>query len=372
MSFARIINDINIDALHEKIYSVTEVQVEQLLISNNVTIENCYILFAPTAKHYLEQLATRSAAITTQRFGRVIQLYAPLYISNSCINSCVYCGFSAKHDYPRTTLALEQVLMEAKAIAAEGFRHILLVTGEDRNAVPPEALARIITELRNLFHSIAIEVYPMPHSDYELLTSAGADGIALYQETYLKNRYPLFHPAGPKSNFVARLDAIENAALANFRSLGIGFLLGLSDWRLDAYLMALHGEYLMRKFWRAKLALSFPRIRDTYGHFSPNCAVSDTELLQMLCAFRLLFNDAEIVLSTREDAKLRDGLLGLGITRMSAGSKTNPGAYSFQATNSEPQFSVSDSRSPSEIVNVIRSKGLEPVWKDFDAAFFEY
>ncbi|MDD5134400.1 MAG: 2-iminoacetate synthase ThiH [Phycisphaerae bacterium] len=327
-------------------------------------------LISPGAEKYLEQMAQKAQKITRQRFGNVVQLYAPLYVSNFCVNSCPYCAFNAKGNSSPKRLTVEQACREADILADEGFRHILLVSGEDRNFITVDYLAALAAKLRKKFSSISIEVYPFDQADYERLFAAGIDGIALYQETYDRSDYARFHKTGPKADYQRRLETLGWAGEAGFRSLGLGFLIGLSDWRTQTLAMAEHAYFLMKNYWQARISFSFPRLRPAenvddklFEHM-----ISDSELVQMMVALRLCFADAEIVLSTREDANFRDNAAKICVTRMSAGSRTSPGGYS-EKNSALKQFEIADDRSPAEIASMLKSAGLEPVWKDWDKAF---
>lgn len=343
--------------------------VERALTRERPGEEEILALFSPAAVPYLEALAQRSAAITERRFGKVIQLYAPLYFSNHCVNRCKYCGFAHNLEVARIALTHEEVLAEAEILHREGFRHILLVCGESRQHVPMDFLSGIAAALHGRFDSISIEIFPLAGEEYQRLVASGVDGLTIFQETYHSELYKNYHPAGPKSIYRNRLEAIERGGQAGMRSLGLGTLLGLNDWRAEAVVMALHARHLMRKFWQSRVSINFPRIREAAGHFTPPHPVSDRDLVQMICAMRLILPDIELVLSTREPAALRDRLVGLGITRISAGSRTNPGGYSHPESDEGEQFTVSDPRSPAEVVRMLQEKGFEPVWKDFDREF---
>ncbi len=342
--------------------------VERALDADTPDEAGLIALLSAAAVPYLETMAQRSAALTERRFGKVIQLYAPLYLSNECVNKCTYCGFSHELDIPRVTLTPAQVLAESEILYQEGFRHVLLVSGEDRRHVNLPYLIEVVGVLRERFASVAIEIQPLPRGDYVQLVEAGVDGLVMYQEAYDPERYLQYHLAGPKRNYPQRFEYLEGGGEAGFRSLGIGSLLGLADWRGEAVMVALHGRYLARRFWRSRVALSFPRIRGNAHQYSPDFQVGDRDLVQMLCALRLALPDAELVLSTREPARLRDRLIGLGVTRMSAGSRTNPGGYSSPTAGGE-QFDIEDTRPPAEVAAVIERRGFEPVWKDFDREF---
>ena len=350
---------------------VTETQVEEELAQapGHFNLNRLIRLVSPAAESYLEEMAQQARQLTIQRFGRTIQLYAPLYVSNVCINMCQYCGYNRSHTIERTRLSIEQAVADADVIAEEGFKHILLVSGEDRQFVTVDYLTELAGHLREKFASISIEIYPLSQDEYTQLFNAGIEGVALYQETYDRGSYSVYHLAGPKTDYDHRLDTPDRFAAAGMRYLGLGFLLGLADWRIETLALAQHAAYLMKKYWRAKIDFSFPRIRpaievqNEWPHL-----VSDRNIVQMMLALRLCFADAGIVLSTREIAAFRDHLMNICVTRMSAGSKTNPGGYSSDKTAAE-QFEVADDRSPAQVAEVIRSHGYEAVWKDWDASF---
>lgn len=342
--------------------------VERALSHTILDERDIVALLSPAAVEYLEPMARKAQQLTRQRFGRTMQLYAPLYLSNECVNKCTYCGFSHELEIVRTTLGLDAIRSEADFLHAQGFRHLLLVAGEAPRIINVEYLEAAARALRPKFDSLSIEVGTFNLEGYRRLVAAGIDGLALYQETYLADVYRRVHLAGPKNRFDRRLQAMDHGGQAGFRSLGIGALLGLGPWQQEAYHLALHGRELTRKFWRSRISVSFPRIRGNAGGTLAPHPVSDRDLVQMICVMRLALPDAELVLSTREPAELRDCLMGLGITRMSAGSRTNPGGYVEEQCSGE-QFSIEDERSPSEVAEVLAKHGFEPVWKDFDRNF---
>jgi 2-iminoacetate synthase len=357
----------------EAIENVTPAQVERILAQppGRYSLQRLLTLVSPAARPYLELMAQQARRLTIQRFGRTIQLYAPLYVSNVCVNSCRYCGYNCKTNVKRTRLTIEQAMTDAKVIAAEGFRHLLLVSGEDRSWVTVDYLADLAGRLREMFSSLSIEIYPLGREEYTALFAAGIDGVALYQETYDRDIYANYHIAGPKRNYDYRLDAPDRFAAAGMRQLGLGVLLGLADWRIETLAMAEHAAYLMRRYWKSRIDFSFPRIRPAANvmHQWPH-AVSDEELVQMMLALRLCFADTGIVLSTREAPEFRDRMINICITRISAGSRTNPGGYASEKEAAE-QFVVADDRSPAQVAAVIEQSGHEPVWKDWDAGFME-
>ncbi|MEO5720215.1 MAG: 2-iminoacetate synthase ThiH [Chthoniobacterales bacterium] len=347
-------------------------------------------LVAPILDAELEGLAAEAQTLTRQNFGRAMRLFAPLYLSNECINNCRYCGFSRDNPILRVTLELEQVMTEARHLAAEGFRQILLVAGEHPKFVSGNYLTDCVRALAPDFSSIAIEVGPMETEEYRPVVQAGAEGLVVYQETYDRQVYAAMHTSGPKRDFNWRLDCPERGYAAGFRRLGIGALFGLAPWRQEAVALAAHVEYLLKRCWQAQISVSLPRLRPAAGGFEPAFTMTDRELAQLICAFRITFPQVGIVLSTRERAALRDALVPLGVTMMSAGSHTEPGGYTGQgAANlhqtvrgrivapefeegvdrlATGQFEISDERSPAEIADSLRGQGMEAVWKDWDQA----
>ena len=342
-------------------------------------------LLAPRDDRALEGMARQSATLTRRYFGRTMRLFAPLYLSNECINSCSYCGFSRENSILRVTLEIEEVAKEAQFIVDQGFRNILLVAGEHPKFVSNGYLERCIRRLAPIVPSLSLEVAPMETEDYVPLVAAGTEGLVVYQETYHPETYAVMHKAGPKKNFLWRLDCPERAYAAGFRRLGIGALFGLWNWQDEALALAAHIEYLQRTCWKAQITVSLPRLRPAAGEFEPTHPLPDREFIQLLCALRLTFPQVGLVMSTREPAALRDMLAPLGVTMMSAGSHTEPGGYTGQGVENlhttvggrqiaavgeaaEGQFSISDERTPEVVASRLRELGLEPVWKGWDAA----
>jgi 2-iminoacetate synthase len=351
-------------------------------------------LISPAGGECLETMGRRARAMTQRRFGKVIRLFAPLYLSNECINNCKYCGFSRDNPILRVTLTVDEVKREAQALKEQGFRNILLVSGEHPKFVSNGYLKDCITALHADWPGISLEVGPMETEEYRPLVRAGAEGLVVYQETYDHAVYAEMHTAGPKRNFDWRMETPERAYAAGFRRLGISPLYGLADWRFEALSVAAHADYLLRNCWKASLTISLTRLRPCAGEFQPRTHMTDRELAQLICAFRLVFPDVGLVLSTREPAKLRDGLIPLGITLMSAGSHTEPGGYTGAGkekihhtqhgrivelgasewaaagpdVHATSQFQIADERSAGEVAELIRGLGYEPVWKDWDTA----
>jgi len=347
-------------------------------------------LISPKSDAELEAMAQSSRALTLQNFGRTMRLFAPLYLSNECINNCRYCGFSRDNPILRVTLSVEEVVAEARYLNDAGFRQILLVAGEHPKFVSDDYLVDCVRVLKPIFPSVAIEVGPMSIDEYARIAEVGAEGLVVYQETYHRGVYAELHTAGPKRDFNYRLDTPERAYAAGFRRLGVGTLLGLWRWQDEAIALAAHVEYLLQRCWQAQITVSLPRLRPAAGGFKPLFSIRDRELAQVICALRITFPQVGIVLSTRERPALRDVLISLGVTMMSAGSHTEPGGYTRRGIehlhqtvrgriippefhNGEDQlatgqFEISDERPPQVIATVLREKGLEPVWKDWDQA----
>jgi len=372
MAFSSEIRQWPPERVRDLIASATPAAVERALDRENRTPADLAALLSPAARPYLEHMARLARRLTRQYFGRTISLYAPIYISNLCAADCVYCGFAAKSGlrFRRVTLGDDEIHAECRFLAERGFRHVLLLTGEAPKRVPPERIAAAVRVAAEYFPSVSVEVYAMDTPGYALLESAGLEGVTLYQETYDPETYRKVHLSGEKMDYAWRLDALERAGRVGIRRLTIGALLGLYDWAIEGFWVGLHGRYLQRVCWQSALSVSFPRLRHTPSRFRPPRLVSDAELAQLILATRLFLPQAGFNLSTREPAALRDRLVMLGITSMSAGSSTRPGGYASRGEDVLEQFEIEDTREPEEVVAMIRRAGLDPVWKDYDHAFF--
>jgi len=321
-------------------------------------------LLSPAALPHLEDLARRARSTTLRRFGRTVRLFAPLYLSNHCLSTCTYCGFARDLPLPRRTLTHEEVRAQAQALTAQGLRHLLLVSGEHRGQVGPDYLVECLLRLRDLVPSVSVETQTWTEPVYERLVRAGLEGVVHYQETYDRGRYRQVHPSGWKRDFDRRLEAFDAAGRAGARRLGLGVLLGLAeDWRSDVLALAAHASRLRRVHWRTEVTVSLPRITPSASGFRPVTRVSDAEFVQALTALRVVLPDVGIVLSTRESARLRDGLIRIGVTHLSAGSRTEPGGYTEPGAARE-QFAVVDDRTPAQVAEAIVAAGREPVFQD--------
>ena len=346
----------------------TDADVARALASPRRGMTDFAALISPIAAGRLEDMARLARQTTIRRFGRTVHLFAPLYLSSECVSTCTYCGFSAGNEIARRTLAPEEVRDEARELLARGFRHLLLVSGEHARIVSKDYLVECVRVLEPEVPSISIEVQVWDRATYRRLTEAGCEGLVVYQETYDRDTYAAVHLKGKKRNYDWRLAAPDRGAEAGMRSLGIGALLGLHpDWRSEALAVAAHARALIRRHWRCAVSVSLPRLRPAAGGYEPAAPVGDADFVQLLCALRLLLPDVGITLSTREAPELRDALARLGVTSMSAGSHTEPGGYAAP-TEAEPQFEVSDTRTPADVAAMLRAAGYDPVWKDWERA----
>ena len=367
-SFQTLFQQHSWDSVKQSILAKTAQDVQHALQTSKRDLEDFKALISPAAMPFLEMLAQKSRQITQKRFGKTIQMYVPLYLSNECQNICTYCGFSFDNKIKRTTLNDQEVIAEVEVLKSMGFDHVLLVTGEASQTVGVPYLKRVIQLIRPYFSHISMEVQPLDETDYTELIAEGLNTVLVYQETYHEEDYKLHHPKGKKSNFQYRLETPERLGKAEIHKIGLGVLIGLEDWRTDCFYTALHLDYLEKTFWKTKYSVSFPRLRPFSGGLEPKVVMSDAELVQLICAYRIFNEEVELSISTRENEIFRNNVINLGITAMSAGSKTNPGGYKVD-TQSLEQFEISDERSPAEIAQMIQNQGYEPVWKDWDMAF---
>ncbi|AIG29349.1 thiamine biosynthesis protein ThiH [Flavobacterium psychrophilum] len=367
-TFNSIFESYDWDTIQNKIYQTTATEVERALSKNKRNLNDFLVLISPAAQPYLEQMAQLSSELTQKRFGKTIQMYAPLYLSNECQNICTYCGFSLNNKIKRKTLTESEITLEVEALKKAGFDHVLLVTGEANYTVNINYFLKSVAQIKKDFSTISVEVQPLSVEEYKQLHEAGVYSVLVYQETYHRDVYKTYHTKGKKSNFDFRLETPDRVGMAGMHKIGLGVLLGLEDWRTDSFFNALHIDYLQKNYWQTKYTVSFPRLRPAEGVIKPNFIMSDKDLAQLICAYRLWNEDLEISLSTRENEKFRNNIIPLGITSMSAGSKTNPGGYVVDQQSLE-QFEISDERSAQEIAKLISSQGYEPVWKDWDKSY---
>lgn len=350
------------------IASQGEADVHRALQTSQPSLNDLAALLSPAAESYLPAMATRAQAITQQRFGRVMQIYAPLYLSSYCNNRCLYCGFSAENKIQRRCLTLDEAADEAEILRQRGINHLLLVSGEAPKMMGVDFIEQLALRLKDRFASLSIEIQPLTAAEYGRLFKAGITSVAVYQETYDPALYQEMHLAGRKADYPARLATPARAAAAGMREIGIGALLGLGDWRAEGLALGLHLAWLRRHYWQTGLTVSFPRIRPAKGGFQALSPVSERNLTQLVFALRLFDHTVGLLLSTREEARYRNGMIGLGPTRYSAGSCTAPGGYAHEDASAE-QFAIDDHRSIAEVCAAIQGQGFDPVRKDWDACF---
>ena len=366
-TFKDIFDQNNWNQIRESIYSKTSADVEIALSGQKKDLDDFKALISPAAVPYLEEMAILSRHLTQKRFGNTLQMYIPMYLSNECQNICTYCGFSLDNNIRRTTLSDEQILREVEVIKSLGYDHILLVTGEANKTVGVEYFKNALKLISPHFSNISIEVQPLNRDDYEQLLPLGLNTVLVYQETYHKDAYKAYHPKGKKSNFYYRLETPDRLGRVGIHKIGLGCLIGLEDWRTDSFFTALHLSYLEKKYWKTKYSVSFPRLRPAEGAIQPKVVISEKELVQLICAYRIFNEEIELSISTRETENFRNNIIKLGITSISAGSKTNPGGYTNGQQTLE-QFEICDERTPAEVAEMIKYQGYEAVWKDWDVA----
>ncbi|MGE4565341.1 MAG: 2-iminoacetate synthase ThiH [Victivallaceae bacterium] len=354
------------------IANATPAQVVASLRNPEPKFSDFLHFISPAAEAFLPEMGEAARRIKLRYFGKTVRMYAPLYISNFCINNCVYCGFRSTFHYERRRLSFDEVMDEAKIIKDMGHASLLLITGEDPKGASVEFTARCIRELKKDFAYINIEYYPMSEENYRTLFEAGCHGLTLYQETYDSDLYKTLHPSGPKADYNFRLNALAAGGRAGFYNLGMGALLGLNpDWRLEAANLAIHGLWIRKHFWRSRTQFSFPRITPTLGGYNVPSPLTDRNLEQMILAFRLMFAESDLYLSTREKADFRLRMAELAVSHLSAGSQVSPGGYreSVEKSHTLGQFSMNDQSSVTAVVDGLKQRHLEPVFKDWDGAF---
>lgn len=369
--FSEEIEKISWEKTTEAIFAKTEADVLRALGKDHCTVDDFMALVSPAAIPYLETMARLSRKYTEERFGKTISLFIPLYLTNSCTNSCVYCGFHITNPMPRTVLTFEQMEDEYKAIKKLGpFENILLVTGENPSVAGVPYIAKALDIAKKYFSNLKIEVMPLKAEEYKELIQHGLNGVICFQETYHKANYKNYHPKGMKSNFEWRVNGFDRMGQAGVHSIGMGVLIGLEkEWQTDVTMMAYHLRYLQKHYWRTKYSVNFPRMCPAEnGGFQPNYIMSDKELAQLTFAMRIFDHDVDISFSTRETSRIRDNMATLGVTTMSAESKTEPGGY-YTYPQALEQFHVTDERTAQQIEKALKNLGVEPVWKDWDASF---
>ncbi len=355
------------DDITLRINSKTASDVEHALSGRKITRNDLMALLSPAASQYLEPLAQQAQQLTRQRFGNTVSFYVPLYLSNLCANDCTYCGFSMSNKLKRKTLDEQEIGRECEAIRKLGFEHLLLVTGEHQTRVGMDYFRQHFPAIRRQFSSLQMEVQPLDEHEYAELKTLGLDGVMVYQETYHQAVYAQHHLRGNKQDFFWRLETPDRLGRAGIDKIGLGALIGLSDsWRTDCFMVAEHLLWLQQNYWQSRYSISFPRLRPCAGGVEPASVMTESQLVQVICAFRLLAPDVELSLSTRESPWFRDHMIPLAINNVSAFSKTQPGGYADNHPELE-QFAPHDGRTPVEVAEALTRSGLQPVWKDWDS-----
>ncbi|EHH1245216.1 TPA: 2-iminoacetate synthase ThiH [Vibrio parahaemolyticus] len=373
MSFYDRFQQLDWDDISMSIYAKTAQDVERALAKSKRDLEDFKALISPAAEPYLEQMAKISYSLTRKRFGNTMSLYIPLYLSNLCANACTYCGFSMENRIKRRTLNRDEVEAEIGAIKRMKFDSVLLVTGEHETKVGMKYFREMVPIIKQRFNYLAMEVQPLDQEEYAELKTLGLDAVMVYQETYHPKTYAQHHLRGNKMDFRYRLETPDRLAKAGIDKIGLGALIGLEEWRTDCFFAATHLDYLERTYWQSRYSISFPRLRPCAGNvpasgLQPKSVMTDKQLVQLICAYRLFNPEVELSLSTRESPQFRDNVLPLGITSMSAASKTQPGGYATEEVELE-QFEISDERSAASVEDMIRAKGFDPVWRDWHSAY---
>ncbi|MBU9719990.1 MULTISPECIES: 2-iminoacetate synthase ThiH [Bacillaceae] len=364
MSFYEKFEEVKDLPFEDMFQGVTGLDVERVLQKERLSEQDYFVLLSPAAENYLEEMAQKAHMLTKQHFGNTMQLYLPLYLSDYCVNICKYCSFSLNNDFPRRRLTMSEVEREAQVIANMGIKHIILLSGESKQHSSVDYLKECLQVLRKYFSSIGVEIQPLDQGEYEELFEHGVDGLTVYQEVYNEEIYRDIHVAGPKKNFRYRLDTPERGAKAGMRSLNVGALLGMDEWRKESYITGLHASYLQNKYLETEVGVSFPRMQPHAGSFQPKVNVTDKNLVQAMLAVRLFLPRAGVNLSTRETPELRNHLIPLGVTKMSVESSTVVGGYS-EPDVTQSQFEISDDRTVKEMKELLKEKGYQPVVKDW-------
>ncbi|HIV56204.1 MAG TPA: 2-iminoacetate synthase ThiH [Candidatus Anaerobiospirillum stercoravium] len=370
MSFFDEISTIDVDKFKDLVEAQTAAQVERALSKTDpLTIEDFAALISPEAgAHYLKDMVLRSMQLTRKRFGRTINMYVPLYLTNLCTNKCAYCGFSAMNKFARTVLTLDEIKEECEAIQKLGFQNILLVTGESSRRGGMDYFRQVLPIVKPYAAYLQMEVQPLDTEDYAELKTLGLDAVSVYQETYHPATYKAVHLAGKKMDMRYRMETPERLGAAGIDKVGIGALLGLYDWRVDCCALALHVLYMREHYWKTRLSVSFPRLRPAAGGYEPHLPVSDAQLVQLIAAWRIFDHELDLTISTRESASFRDMIAPYGITAMSAQSSTEPGGYAHKGKYLE-QWHINDDRTVEEVVRALQLANLQPVFHDASTTY---
>ncbi|MCK0527200.1 2-iminoacetate synthase ThiH [Anaerobiospirillum sp. NML120449] len=370
MSFYDEISKLDVDRFAQLVESRTDADVERALAKGSaLNIEDFAALISESArKHYLKDMVMASMQLTRKRFGRTLNMYIPLYLTNLCSNKCAYCGFSSDNKFARTVLTLEEIEAECKAIRDLGFQNILLVTGENSRRGGMDYFRQVLPVVKPYAAYLQMEVQPLNTEDYAELRELGLDSVSVYQETYHQPTYKAVHLAGKKMDMRYRMETPERLGEAGIDKVGMGALLGLYDWRVDCCALAMHIMYMREHYWKTRLSVSFPRLRPAAGGYEPHMPVSDSQLVQLIAAWRIFDNELDLTISTRESKEFRDMITPYGITAISAQSSTEPGGYANKGQHLE-QWTVNDDRTVEQVVRAMEINGLKPVFHDASTTY---
>ena len=372
MSFFDVLSKYDVDKFKELVDSKTDKDIELALAKQGAhTIDDFAALISERARtHYLDVMVQMSMQLTRKRFGRCINMYLPLYLTNLCSNKCAYCGFSVANKFKRVVLTLEEIEEELQAMNKMGYTNILLVSGENSHKAGMPYFEQVLPLAKNYADYLQMEVQPLETDEYARLKELGLDAVSVYQETYHPEYYKKVHLAGKKADMRFRMETPDRLGQASIDKVGMGALLGLYDWKVDLVATAMHVLYMRDKYWKTNLSISFPRLRPAQGGFEPHSPVSDAKLLQIICAWRIFDNELDLTISTRESAQFRDLILPVGITALSAGSSTEPGGYAHKGQNLE-QWTVNDARPVDEVVKVMEESGFDAVFHNASTTYFK-
>ena len=372
MSFFDVLSKYDVDKFKELVDSKTDKDIELALAKQGAhTIDDFAALISERARtHYLDVMVQMSMQLTRKRFGRCINMYLPLYLTNLCSNKCAYCGFSVANKFKRVVLTLEEIEEELQAMNKMGYTNILLVSGENSHKAGMPYFEQVLPLAKNYADYLQMEVQPLETDEYARLKELGLDAVSVYQETYHPEYYKKVHLAGKKADMSFRMETPDRLGQAGIDKVGMGALLGLYDWKVDLVATAMHVLYMRDKYWKTNLSISFPRLRPAQGGFEPHSPVSDAKLLQIICAWRIFDNELDLTISTRESAQFRDLILPVGITALSAGSSTEPGGYAHKGQNLE-QWTVNDARPVDEVVKVMEESGFDAVFHNASTTYFK-
>lgn len=372
MSFYDELSKIDVDKFKDLVDSRTDADVERAIAKDGFhTIEDFAALISENArKHYLDVMVQKAIQLTRKRFGRCVNMYLPLYLTNLCSNKCAYCGFSVANKFKRVVLSLPEIEEELQAMNNLGYSNILLVSGENSHRAGMPYFREVLPVAKKYAQYLQMEVQPLDTDEYAELKTLGLDSVSVYQETFHPGCYKQVHLGGKKADMRYRMETPDRLGQAGIDKVGMGALLGLYDWKVDLCALAMHVLYMRDHYWKINLSISFPRLRPATGGYEPHSPVSDGKLVQIISAWRIFDSELDLTISTRESAEFRDLILPVGITAISAGSSTEPGGYAHKGKNLE-QWAINDDRSVDEVVRAMEKSGFDAVFHNASTTYFK-